>query len=263
MARQIFWVEQTAGHPAPGRLAAGIGLKIRPVFAALRRGAALCAILLLASISAPAQAPVAPASRFVVVVDAAHGGDDTGAKLATANGGSELEKDYTLALSVRLRSLLEARAMNVVTTRESDVNLDAQQRAEIANHSAPQACIVLHAAMSGSGVHLFLSSLPPAQRATFVPWKTAQAAWVSQSIALAGTLNSALLHAGVKVTIGRTALTTVDSMTCPAVAVEIAPQQPAQPSAPSGEIDDPAYQAQVAEAIAAGLLEWRGEEHNP
>ena len=97
----------------------------------------------------------------------------------------------------------------------------------------------------------------------FVPWKTAQAALLPRSIALAGTLNSALLHAGVKVTIGRTTLTTIDSMTCPAVAIEVAPRQLVRSSAPSGGIDDPSYQAQVAEAIAAGLLEWRGEGQNP
>lgn len=226
---------------------------------------ALAAIFLpLVSIAALAQAPSTPAPRFVVVLDAAHGGDDAGAKLAGPDGSTELEKDFTLQFSVRLRSLLTARGIGVVTTRESDVTLDADRRAEIANHANAQACLVLHAAMSGSGVHLFLSSLPPAQRAVLVPWKTAQAAWVARSVALAGMLNSALNHAGVKVTIGRTALTTIDSMTCPAVAVEVAPQQAAGSfSGQSGGIGDSAYQAQVAEAIAAGLLEWRSASDRP
>jgi N-acetylmuramoyl-L-alanine amidase len=50
----------------------------------------------------------------VVVLDAAHGGDDTGGHLAN----NQLEKAYTLAFSVRLRSLLAARGIQVVTTRE-------------------------------------------------------------------------------------------------------------------------------------------------
>lgn len=273
MTGPTFSVEHSGNRSALRRRGARNGTRSRHVFAVGIPGAVAGAlVLLLAPILAGAQAsaaaqatvaPVSPASRFVVVLDAAHGGDDTGAKLVAPNGGTELEKDYILAFSVRLRSLLAARAIDVVTTRESDINLDSQQRAEIADHPAAQACIVLHAAMSGSGVHLFISSLPPAQRATFAPWNTAQAAWVPRSIALAGMLNSALRHAGVKVTIGRTALTTVDSMTCPAVAIEVAPQQTVRPSAPSGGIDDPDYQAQVAEAIAAGLLEWRGEGQNP
>ncbi len=229
-----------------------------------RLGAVLAAVIPAVAL---AQSPPAPGSRFVVVLDAAHGGDDAGAKLLGPDGSAELEKDYTLALSVRLRSLLAARGISVVTTRESDVTLDAQRRAEIANHAGAQACLSLHAAMSGSGVHLFISSLSPAQHATFVPWKTAQAAWTPRSIALAGMLNSALAHSGLKVTIGRTALTMIDSMTCPAVAVEVAPEQAAGSSGPSGGIGDSAYQAQVAEAIAAGLLEWRAttpaEGQNP
>lgn len=225
----------------------------------------LAAVLLLLTCGACfAQAPpAASGSRFVVVLDAAHGGDDTGARLDGPDSGAVAEKAYTLALSVRLRSLLAARGIGVVTTRESDIALNAEQRAQIANHAGAQACLSLHAAMSGSGVHLFISSLPPARRTTFIPWKTAQAAWVQRSIALAGTLNSALLHAGVKTTIGRTALTTIDSMTCPAVAVEVAPLQAVGDSGKSGEIEDSGYEAQVAQAIAAGLLEWRAEGKTP
>jgi hypothetical protein len=49
-------------------------------------------------------------------------------------------------------------------------------------------------------------------------------------------------------------------MTCPAVAVEIAPEtaqarDPGQQT--SGALDDPNYQARIAEALAAALLEWR------
>ncbi len=177
-------------------------------------------------------------------------------------GKPEPEKAYTLGLSVKLRSLLTARGISVVTTRESDVSLDATQRAAIANHARAQACLSLHASMNGAGVHLFISSLAPAQDANFVPWKTAQAAWVSRSVALAGVLNSALVHGGLTVTLGRTALTTIDSMTCPAVAVEVAPE-----SGRGGDsgvsLDDPAYQAKVADALAAALLEWRAEGAQP
>ena len=126
-------------------------------------GAMVVFLAVAASVSIFAQAPpVAP--RFVVVLDAAHGGDDAGARL-----GDEAEKAYTLVLSIKLRSLLTARGFAVVTTRESDATVDPDRRAEIANHANAQACLSLHAAESGSGVHLFVSSLAPSQGGGLLP----------------------------------------------------------------------------------------------
>ena len=90
----------------------------------------------------------------------------TAATTLGARLGNQAEKDYTLALSVKLRSLLMARGMAVVTTRESGADVDADHRAEIANRANAAACLSLHAALvtskSGPAVHLFISSLPPA-----------------------------------------------------------------------------------------------------
>jgi|HubBroStandDraft_2_1064218.scaffolds.fasta_scaffold165745_2 N-acetylmuramoyl-L-alanine amidase len=200
----------------------------------------------------------APASpRFVVLLDAAHGGDDPGGHLT-----NQAEKDFTLALSVRLRSLLSARGFQVITTRESDSAVVSDQRAETANHADAQACLSLHGSETGTGVHLFASSLAPSTSSRVPAWKTAQSAWVTRSLALAGVVNAALLHAGISVTLGRTALPAIDSMTCPAIAIEIAPDQPANINAKT-ELDDPGYQARVAEALAAALLEWKTEAHQP
>ena len=221
------------------------------------RTAALLSAFALALPSA-AQAPSAPASRFIVVLDAAHGGDDTGGRLASG----QLEKAVTLALSVRLRSLLAARGISVATTRESDATIDPNRRAEIANHAKADACLTLHATETGSGIHLFTSSLPPAPSARFVAWKIAQGPWVNRSLALAGALNSALLHAGFTVTISRTALIAVDSMACPALAVEVAPARGSD-GAVTAEPDDANYQATVATALATALLEWRMEARQP
>ena len=204
------------------------------------------------------QAPPPPAPRFVVVLDAAHGGADTGAHLDSG----QLEKAVNLSLNVRLRSLLSARGIQVVTTRESDSSVDLDKRAEIANHAKAGACLSLHASESGSGIHLFASSLPPAQPARFTAWKTAQAASVTRSLALAGILNSALAHAGFNVTLGRTALPAVDSMTCPAIAVEIAPER-GEDNKILSEPDNPDYQARVALALAAAIVQWRTEARQP
>jgi N-acetylmuramoyl-L-alanine amidase len=226
----------------------------------------------LSCVAAAQPAPAVPQARFVVVLDAAHGGDDIGGRLAHG----QLEKSFTLAMSVRLRSLLAARGIQVVTTRESDVAVEPDRRVEIANHAQAQACLSLHASENGLGVHLFASSLSPAhhpsdkdlslgtpvQPTRFAAWKTAQAAWVTRSLALEGMLNSALQHAGMSVTLGRTSLPVVDSMTCSAVAVEIAPEMGPDKKVAAG-LDDPDYQARVAAALAAALVEWRSEAHQP
>jgi N-acetylmuramoyl-L-alanine amidase len=199
----------------------------------------------------------------VVVLDAAHGGDDPGGRL----DGDQLEKAFTLAFSVRLRSLLTARGIQVVTTREQDVAIDPDRRAAIANHAQAQACLSLHASESGQGVHLYVSSLQPAPPTRLAAWKTAQAGYVQRSLTLAGVLNGALVHAGIKVLAGRVGLPGLDSMTCPAVAIEVAPEtsnsgSPA-PASATGGLADSDYQARVASALAAALLEWRSEGRQP
>ncbi len=211
----------------------------------------------------PAPAPPAPAapvppSRFLVVLDAAHGGDDLGGHLSSG----QFEKIVNLALSVRLRSLLGARGIQVITTRESDQSVALDRRAAIANHAAAGACISLHSAETGTGVHLFVSSLAPAAPTRFVAWNTAQAGWVTRSLVLAGVLNSALLQAGMSVTLGRAPLPAIENMTCPAVTIEIAPERDSEHKI-TAEPDDPDYQARVAGTLAAAILEWRAEGHQP
>ena len=121
-------------------------------------GACLAMGLLLSSIPANAQSPAnpRPAPRFAVVIDAAHGGADSGARLSD----HLLEKDLVLNLSVRLRSMLSAHGISVVTTRESDTAISALNRAETANHVGAAACITLHATTSGSGGWILPSFIP-------------------------------------------------------------------------------------------------------
>jgi N-acetylmuramoyl-L-alanine amidase len=206
----------------------------------------------------PAAAP--RPNRFVVVLDAAHGGDDSGAQLDNAVA----EKTVTLALSVQLRSLLAARGFAVVTTRESNVDVAPDARAQVANHVPAVACVSLHASMTGSGVHIFVSSLPATVPTRFLAWKTAQSAYLTRSLKLASTVNSALEHSSdsgsgaVPVLLARTSLAGVDSMACPAVAVELAPIRDTDRTITT-QVTDSGYQAQVAQALAAALLAWRTE----
>src|SRR6185437_3624011 len=134
----------------------------------------------------PPPVPRPPELRFLVVIDPAHGGLDTGAMLGTTP-----EKTYTLALAVRLRVLLNADAIRSDLMRASDVPVDDTARAVAANRAHPAACILLHATGTGNGVHLFTSSLPAAgkqisqdTRRTFLPWQTAQASYTTESLRL-------------------------------------------------------------------------------
>ena len=214
----------------------------------------LAAAAFLSPVTAQQPAQPGPLPRFVVVLDAGHGGDDTGAHLSSG----QLEKSANLAFSVRLRSLLAARGMQVVTTREADASVALDHRAEVANHANAAACLSLHASESGSGVHIFASSLAPAPPTRFTPWKTAQAAWEMRSLALAGAVNSALMHAGINTTLGRIPLPGIESMTCPALAIELGPERDSDKKI-SAESDNPDYQAKVATALAAAILEWRSD----
>lgn len=184
-----------------------------------------------------------------MVIDAAHGGNDGGARL----GDRLLEKDLVLALSVRLRSMLSARGVPVVTTREYDAALPAVNRADIANHAAAAACLTLHATSSGTGIHLFTSSLTPIPLTRFLPWDTAQGAYTESSLKLASEIDAAIQRAEIPVTLGRVAIEPLDSFACPAVAIELAPLAGRSVT----PITDSDYQSRVVSAIAAAVEQWR------
>jgi N-acetylmuramoyl-L-alanine amidase len=204
--------------------------------------------------------PVPPAAgaqvvpRFLVLLDAAHGGSDAGARLTP----TLLEKDLTLDLTDRLRSMLTARGVTITTTRDSDITLPADSRAEVANRTSFAACILIHATATGSGVHLYTSSLAPTPLVKFMPWQTAQSAYVTQSLKLSSDIDSALAHAEIPVTLGRTSLQPMDSFACPAVAVEIAPLQ-AGSSTKASPITDTTYQRTILDALAAAIDEWHND----
>ena len=210
----------------------------------------------------PAAATPAINNLNLVVLDPAHGGPDNGATL----GDHFLEKDMTLAIAGRLRAALAGHGFTVVSTRDSDPQqvLPADQRATLANRSRAVACVVLHATRSGSGVHLFASRLQPelptesddesAAHFVPVPWDSAQAGSVDQSLHVADDIRTALAASKVPVTFGRGSVSPLDSMMCPAVAVEIAPPEAGIDATP---MRDATYQQKIVDAIVGGLTAWR------
>ena len=80
-------------------------------------------------------------SRFVVVIDAGHGGKDTG-----ATRGGYKEKDINLGVVLALGQLIERnhKDVKVVYTRKSDVFVDLDKRADIANKAKANLFISVH-----------------------------------------------------------------------------------------------------------------------
>ena len=101
----------------------------------------------------PTQAAAPQMNHNLIVLDPAHGGPDNGAGL----GDKVLEKNVNLAFAVKLRAALAAANFTVSTTRDAEVSdpLTTDARAEAANRTHAVACIVLHAAPLGSGVHVY------------------------------------------------------------------------------------------------------------
>ena len=75
-----------------------------------------------------------------VVVDPGHGGEDPGARSRT---GLE-EKDATLDIALRLRSLLGAAGFEVVMTRERDVFISLRDRVRLANRAEGDLFLSIH-----------------------------------------------------------------------------------------------------------------------
>ncbi len=229
------------------------------------RHLALLPLLLPATAQTPTPPPRPTLNHTLVFLDPAHGGDDAGAHLVTPAAEPLLEKDITLSLSNRIRFQLASLGLTVLSTREGDAAATPgpvaapptpDQRAGLANHVHPFACIVVHATSTGSGVHLITSALPlpqPAESstATLVSWESAQASFLPQSDRLASELSTAIARTGIPVHSSHATIRPLDSLTCPAVLIELAPARGAS-------VADSGYQARVAQAISTALLFWRG-----
>jgi len=85
--------------------------------------------------------PVVPRGRFLVVLDPGHGGPDPG---AVGIGGLR-ETDVVLDVSLQVARLLQARGVQVLMTRTSEVDVDLTPRVALANRSGSQAFVSSHA----------------------------------------------------------------------------------------------------------------------
>lgn len=113
-----------------------------------RRISPLLALLAAAALAAqePAAPALPPGGYQVVVLDAAHGGADTGARGAAGL----LEKDVTLMLAREVRRALEAQGWRVVETRTGDELVPLDRRAAAANAERGAVFLTLHVGSIGA-----------------------------------------------------------------------------------------------------------------
>ena len=102
---------------------------------------ALFAVAAAALGTASVGAEPAPDRFDTVVIDAGHGGSDTGAK----GPGGSLEKDVALAVARNLAAALRERDLAVVMTRDADVRIPLEERTAIANDARGDLFVSIHA----------------------------------------------------------------------------------------------------------------------
>jgi N-acetylmuramoyl-L-alanine amidase len=85
--------------------------------------------------------PSVPQGRYRVVIDPGHGGPDPG---AVGIGGLR-ETDIVLDVGIQVAQLLQARGVQVLMTRTSEVDVDLPPRVSLANRSRAHAFVSLHA----------------------------------------------------------------------------------------------------------------------
>ncbi len=201
----------------------------------------------------PAPAPKPRPTRTLVVLDPGHGGDERGAQLTESLN----EKDVTLALARRIQHELEARGISVSMLRAGDTTLTADQRAITANTARPFLYVSVHAATLGTGLRIFTAMIPAAQRASrraFLPWDSAQAAFISGSDTVADAIAAECKNRNLPVRALAAPVRPLNNIAAPAIAIEIAPQGDTVES-----ITDAKYQQDIAAAIAAGIAAAHGK----
>ncbi|HZD08636.1 MAG TPA: N-acetylmuramoyl-L-alanine amidase, partial [Candidatus Limnocylindrales bacterium] len=190
--------------------------------------------------------------EFFVMIDPSHGGNDKGATF----GGKLVEKDITLRLAREVRKELEERGIAVRLLRESDIDLSLDRRAEITNEQRAGLYVALHAGGPGKGIRVYaplLTDVQP-QAGRLLPWESAQQGALSRSQTLARVVSEELKKKGLTVVRLAVALRPLNNIIAPAIAVELAPDENDLQS-----LENPKRQANVAAAIALGILQVRSQ----
>lgn len=191
-----------------------------------------------------------PRTRYLVVIDPAHGGDDPGARFSD----KLVEKDVTLAFARRLRAALADRGITAHLLREGDSTLSNEQRAASANNLHVTIYVAVHASIPGTGVRLYTTLLPDADMkpATFYPWQTAGAFFARQSRVVAQAAVDELGKRKATVLMMPANLRPMNNIAGAAIGVELT-----APAEEPERILSGKYQDVLAAAIASGIANAR------
>ena len=239
-------------------------------------------LLFLLPLARAGQAPGQAARIQTIVIDPGHGGMESGAKGKFGN----LEKDITLAISLKLKALIERNlGLAVVLTRDRDVDVTNENRAAVANNHKAGLFISIHAngavQRKAGGSETFFLSLNATDEETrrlaylennsselqtridpsteddlmMILWDMAQTAYIKQSSRLAELVQDELdamlgtRNRGIK----QAPFKVLTGVACPAILVEAA-----FISNPDEEqkLASDSFQARVAEAIYRGLARY-------
>jgi N-acetylmuramoyl-L-alanine amidase len=196
--------------------------------------------------------PAIPRVRSLVIIDAAHGGDERGAALSATLA----EKDVCLAMARRLRTELQNRGVPVFLLRDGDITMPLDQRAMAVNSTHPAMYIAIHAGTLGRGLRIYTSMLSPtaAGAGVFVPWEVAQAGYLQQSRSVAGAIVQGLGKepTDFPVAMMPAPVRPLNNITAPALAIELSPKDRNADS-----VSDTSYQQKVATALAAAIASAR------
>jgi N-acetylmuramoyl-L-alanine amidase len=200
--------------------------------------------------SAPAIKAVSPTTpaTFLVVIDAAHGGSDTGARITP----NLPEKDITLSLARRLRQELQTRNIATEMVRDSDVDVALDRRAVMTNLARPAIFVSLHAEPA-STLRIYTPALPsapagPTDRGGFLLWQSAQGAFAGDSRSFASAVAGSMAKRELTTQVFAAFVQPLHSIAAPAIAVEA-------PADKNGlKISEELIAGALAEAIAVRKL---------
>ena len=213
-----------------------------------------------------------PATHFIrkVVIDAGHGGQDAGA----VNRSGLKEKNITLDIALRVRRELQARGLEVVMTRDSDVFVPLGKRADIANRAKADFFVSIHANAASEpslrGFEIYHLSeeaddLALAQDRSgdseglrTILWDLRESENRKESLSMTNHLMNAV-SADVKTAVQRAraaAFYVLKQTECPAVLVETG-----YVTNPEDEkfLRSPIFKKKLARAIAKGILDFKME----
>jgi N-acetylmuramoyl-L-alanine amidase len=196
------------------------------------------------------QPSVAPTpSKPQVLIDAAHGGSESGAVL----NPTILEKDVTLALARRLRMDLAARGFVAELVRDGDVTLSTDDRAAKANAVRPALYLCLHASSEPSGIGIYTAMLADNGEVNgpFIGWNTAQFSFLPASRAAQQEISAAIQKNGMSARMLSAPLRPLGNVENPAIAIELAPTK-----ADVSQLLAADFQQNISTALANGIAQF-------